>query len=507
MIPQRFSDLAAQAAIAMRWPTFHGFALTETELDALRADVEAFLGALPQSDVIEPWEEDGEPWELRIDLPDLTPDEWVPLFEHLTSLEADFLLVPGVPLMVQHAEDQGWFSRDRLVGGGVWADVWREAESDEVIARRWMRRLSAEDPALGALAGELTEAVRRVSPDLQFRSVQGDDLVQPIVHPATGRFGVELSFSAETPDRLADPVVRSEILCAIADVVEAHRRDPQIRLAPDLAWDPRFNLTVVLWFIAPAVEPLFGDQPWTPRLQSCRPSLDGLGSQVRDVEWQVLPKDPAKHEASAVEAADKLALSGVLAAGGMPRWLRTDRGWSFAPVWRFEVGKTETSLWEQIPEVKGARGWRLVPGCPRGLDEIWGQLEPRWVVSENLWFFRAWDPVRELDWEIAVEEREAEEWDSQVVDTLDAATGGWELQPIRDSAGRRGLEAELALTGGESEFFATLERAGRASHPALSSMATFVQRAGRWRVQFWEARPPTDPDARIWEKAVLRAAQ
>jgi len=197
----------------------------------------------------------------------------------------------------------------------------------------------------------------------------------------------------------------------------------------------------------------------------------------------------------AVKVAKELEDRGSLVVGALPRWVRAEWGWSFAPVWRFPVDEMPSLTW-------GEASLRVVPGSFRGMEELSGRLQPQTVITRNLWFVRVWDPLYETDWKVETEPREPDAWDEEVAAALDTANGGWELTPVRDGAGRKGLLAlrpfaELGLVEARA---ATLRAVGEVETSELSSIAIFAQMGRAWEVQFWEATPPEDPDLRMWER-------
>lgn len=480
-------DLLAQAALASGWPTLHVLVPDEAALVAARRVAEAVLGPLPQVDVLEPWD-DGEPWELRIDLPDLDPARWVALRDALPGAT----LAPGMREGARTAEDLGFVHLDVIEAGGVVATMTSDAAGG----------VRVPDLQRGRPDAEIERLERELALTLQedglpaFVSDRGPDTVEPVVHRTTGRFGVRLAFPDEVFGALSGDAVldvRERIVAAVGRVVKARETDPRVRLAPDLVWAVRWGLELFVWFVAPAVASLPGDQEVLPGLHpfpAALPDLvDGLDGLAEELEVQVLPERPADHDGivDAVLAAEPA----VPLHGGRPRWLRTADGWAFAPCWRILDldGPRVREVVEQLGGIPGVRAVRVVPGEPAGQGERWAIADPSWHVGAHRWFVRLHDPRMDRDVLPPVTDRETDERDASLQARLRALPPRVLLVSARwvsDAAGRHGVELRADAAGAREESLrATLDFLGGLPMDDLCTLGWWGTRDAVPVVRLW----------------------
>lgn len=501
--PDPLDTLATQAALASGWPTLHVYAADEAHLAAARSAVEATLGPLPQADEIEPWDEDDDDprWELRVDLPDLDPANLPPL--HLALQPWAHRWRPGHREGARAAMDLGARFHDRLEAGGIVAHQLLHEDGPLSLD---LARARGGDDALAELEAELAHAVRRVDPAVTFRSDRGDDTVAPVVHRATGRFGVQLSFGADTFEGLdGDEVLarRRALVAALGDVLRARASHPHVRLAPDLLWDtPLGGLDLTAWFVARSVPALPADDTIQPGLS---PSADALAalwadpSQSEDLELQVVPVQPSMHEAVAVRVAE--ALRGSDARGAAPRWLRAPR-WVFCPVWRVSGPLPLADL----AALEGVAAVRVVPGEPKGVGDLWPVAVPAWTWGPLRCLLRLRDGLfdrdrlpeagprgrRPRDAEVEIQVFAALVASEEPAGLLPSAPGPG--QPIVDVTGREGLEFAFdARAFAEAPLRSALRAIGAAGHPDLAPVAHYAHRHDRTVVRLWYRGETIEP--------------
>jgi hypothetical protein len=494
------ADLQAQAAVGSGWATVHVRRADEQGLAEARAALESALGPLPQADVIEPYDPDDpdEGWELRIDVPGLD------LFDvdAIRGAVPDAVVAPGVRPGMRTAEDLGIRGIEVVGADDVEARLVYDSEEGGVLAPD-LARGSGADPSLRDLEIELAEAIRAVRPDLAFRSDRGPDTVQPIVHRGSGRFGVQLVVGDESWEHLPGDEatrLREQIVAALGRVVAARADHAKVRLAPDLAFDLRFGLSFVLWFVARAVPGLPGDAPTPEGLSPAGLGalLDGLDGAVEEIELQVVPRTPADHDA-VVEQVTALAEAGLPLLGGMPRWVVWRGAAAFAPSWRVLVEEDPVGPAERLSRLSGVGAVRVVPGSPAGYADAWAFADPAWNCGARRWFLRVRDGRRDRDALPKVVQRPNQDRDAAIREAVAAAMAafpasgealrgpGW--RAIADSTGREGLEIALSAAAmREGPLRAALDALGQIRVDALTSFATWGWRGEGMVVQLWWAR-------------------
>jgi len=446
------------------------------------------LGPLPQADIIEPWDpaDPDDRWELRVDLPALSESDWAAIRAALEAYPAAALVV-GVSPGVRACEDRGYRYPERLFVGGLEADQWL---SPEGVCGLELARATGEDEALRILEAELAEAVRSVAPEVVFRSDRGPDTASTVVHRSTGRFGIRLHFDID------EPSLRVPLLEAIAGVVKARATHP-VRLAPDLRWDtPLLGFEVGLWFVAPAV-------PALPRGRSVVAST-WRGRLTEGVEVQVIPRDPAAHEALAQAVAALAESEGLPLVGALPRWVYAE-GWCFAAVWTAPSADGLEALEALDATV------RIVPGEPIGLGEGWLTSDVFWVPASHRCFVRIRDGLSDRDRLVEVSDRPRLPRDAEVellvfgalaareVEGLIPLGPGSPARAVIDGSGRPGLELAFDRRSfGEAALVDILEALGEVQTEDLLSWALWAYRTDRTRVQLWYDGACGDPATRRW---------
>ena len=481
-------DLQAQAAIASGWPVLHVWGDVESEVVAAQARVVDRFGAVPQADIIEPWDPDDpdDLWELRVDLPALSMADALAILDGLAS-HPRMALVVGVSPGVRACEDRGFRFSEVLSAGTLEAARWLTPDGVSTLD---LARASGADAAVQALERELAEAIREVSADLVFRSDRGPDTVTTVVHRSTGRFGVRLQFESDPPE------LRVPILEAVARVVFA-RQDHSVRLAPDLCWDaPLLGFEVGIWFVAAAV-------PSLPDAAGGE-AASWSGGLTEGVEVQVIPKDPSLHDALALEVAALAEASNLPLVGAMPRWVRGDV-WVFCPVWT-------------APGAEGLEGLealdatvRILPGEPIGLGEAWLTSDVFWFPADFRCFVRIRDGVSDRDRSLDVEDRPRIPRDAEVEIQAFAALAvseaagliplgpGSPARAVVDGSGRPGLEFAFDRQSFEREALSASLRALGAIHgDDLAGWALWAHRSDRTLVQIWYAGEFGDLKLRTW---------
>jgi len=482
-------DLQAQAAIASGWPTLHVFGASESDVLEAREIAIRILGPLPQSDTIEPWDpaDPEDQWEVRIDLPDLEAADWGQLRDALQA-HGLIALVPGVSPGVRACEDRGFRYSEGLTAHGVTADMWLEPDG---VWSPDLARASGADDDLNDLERELAAAVRRVSPELVFRSDRGPDTISAVVHRSTGRFGIRIHFSEDEPD------LRQPILEAVVGVIAA-RSEHRVRLAPDIVWDtPLLGFEIGLWFLAPSVSTLPGDAPAV--------SSSWEGDLTDGVEVQVIPRDLSEHAEIAQAVASLAETEGLPLTGALPRWVRRPHGWQFCPVWTAPSGADLSALRGIYADV------RIVPGQPTGLGEAWLTSDVSWMPADFRCFVRIRDGLSDRDHRVAVVDRRRTPRDAEIEVQAFAALAvsdaagviplgpGSPARAVADGSGRPGLEFAFDRKSFTAEpLYRALRALGAIHGDDLSAWALWAHRSDRTLVQIWYRGTYGDLADRSW---------
>ena len=220
-----------------------------------------------------------------------------------------------------------------------------------------------------------------------------------------------------------------------------------MRLAPDLIWDSSFGLGLVLWFVAPAVTPLPADQVVVEATSI--QWLEAVGGLVSELELHVVPTSAGRHDEAIAAVQGLVEGGGPPLLGGMPRWMRVP-DWQFAPVWRapIEEGPALLAVGAAVQRLDAVAVARVVPGEPRGLEEVWPVVDPAWRSLGNRWFVRCRDGLTDRDRLVRVSDREPRPEDAEVAgavhESLDGlrpdAWRGWPVRPVQDATGRPGFD-------------------------------------------------------------------
>ncbi|MBT3219144.1 MAG: hypothetical protein HN348_08640, partial [Proteobacteria bacterium] len=319
------NELRDMAGLCSGWPTLHVYAPQEMIIHRALKLVESALGQLPQAELIEPWDlagdEQEEPFELRIDLPDLSASSWEGLRAQLEAIGVEIELVPGMSPGARYCDDTGLMVTDEVIFGDVVARRHFDGEKEEELVLKVMRQFPEEpDAELLRLERDLADAVRSVKSELFFRTDRGMDTVQPVVHRGTGRVGVQVDF-------VDDLDSQQEILAVVADLICRRADDETVRLSPDLLFSTRLGLQLTLWFISPPAEVYVMDEVIAAGSSPCTKALSSLLGDVAGLGWglelQVVPEETGLHRQVVTKLGELARDSSVELYGSAPRWLST----------------------------------------------------------------------------------------------------------------------------------------------------------------------------------------
>lgn len=470
-------DLDAAAALTSGWPTVHVTGADEAEVLAAQARLEAVLGPLPQADVIEPWgDADEAGWELRVDVPDAGEAAW-----HAIAGDERAALRPGVPPGARAARDHGLVVGTPFAADGFVATEWIEAETGRVLTPDALPA-GAVDAGVADLARDVVDALRDAHPALRLESDRGPDVVEPIVHRATGRLGVRFLVPPDAIEAVGDSMLaRDRALAAMAAIVRA-RADHDVRVAPDGWADTRLGLGLGLWLIAPPVGPL---PPPPPATDGDSDLLYGL---CEDVEIHIVPDATASHAAVAAAVAAWAERHATGWVGGLPRWLPTTDGPRFTPTWRARPGDPALARLDGVRDLAGVVAVRVVPGEPVGLGDAWAVSDADWWPVSRAWVQRVRDGVTDRDRLPRTDDRRPDPRDGWAV--------GLPARPIADRAGRGGVEIGLDARRLLGEGLAAAASAVLDRRPAeAAGVVGFAWRASGPVLQVWYAGPT---DGRRW---------
>ncbi len=490
------------------WPRVRVLCADESVVLAALEALREGLGALPQADIIEPWDPGGdEPWELRVDLPGVSAAAIEQAAHALAMLPARVQWTAGAPAGVTESTDRHLRVAEFLRADGIEAVQWVDPEAGGSLTLD-LARSAAVDPEVLELELELARALRTVDPGLAMRSDRGPDTVAAVVHRSSGRFGVEVVVGHEAFEGLdGDQVLgrRQAILGAVASVMGPRAEHPRLQLAPDVRFDlPLGGLSLLLWAIAPPVPALPGD--WPVPMEDAGVAVQGLVDDVpglvRELEVQVLPEPSASHEAVLAAVADTAEAGGWL--GGRPRWLGGPQGPVFAPTWRVCAPQAAT-LWPAVEALQThaeVRALRVVGAEPSGLEAAWPGCDPAWWVGRRRCWLRVRDGVRDRDHLERVDPRPCTDSDAALEagwrGALESPEALGEVVPIVDRLGRPGLEARPGPGAVRWERLQPLLAASDAlDEPHLCAMATWGFVTGQPRLRLWW-RVPVPERPRVW---------
>jgi len=396
------------------WPTLHVAVADQHALNTTLAELIGVLGPLPQADVIEPFAEgDGEPWELRVALPGLSPEGWAAI---ATVLPTDSTLSASTSAAVYTADDLGLRLVDYLSAGGIEARQHSAGDGGAIWPE--LARAATADDAITELELDLGRALQAVGPAVHMRSDRGEDTVTPVIRRSDGRLGVEIVIGGLGTD--LDQ--RERALAAVASVIEA-RVSHDLALAPDVLWDcPLGSLRFLVWLVAPPAAPLQGALEVNGPLTG-RPDLP-----FDTCEIQVVPA--ADHAATIAAVAPVAEAHGW--TGADPRWLTHNGRPTFCPVWRSTEPCDARDI-DMLPEVAAVR---VVPAEPTGLAGSWPAIEPHWWDVDGRFFVRFRDRIYDRDClEVLTAERPIAE-----------RFGDHHVSAVLDTAHTSGLRIRLPLS-------------------------------------------------------------
>ncbi|MFK7927755.1 MAG: hypothetical protein AB8H79_06185 [Myxococcota bacterium] len=363
------------------WPTLLHTLPNAQDGEAFVHAVEALIGPCPQAELLEGWSPQ-DPVDVRIEVPNLTLIQAGELLGAFPTLK----VVPGLLSGVQEARDQERVLPDRLQAGPITAVLW----SDSVDGGLVLPDVTSEsaDAESAAVASELVQALRDVSVELVPKPGTAVDFVRD---RTTGRRGWRLT----VPASLLDPLdgeslhaLRLDVLAALGQVM-ARRQTSDVRIAPDVQWDPRVGFSVLLWRSGPVGPALAGDGTVYPGLTPSMEALTALdlGDRIPTLELQVVPRAPLSHDDLVARVVARI--EGTTLSGGRSRWVASQTGfgvpatWVFCPTWTLSAA----NLQEEMPIISSLAAddsvlsVRVVPGAPAGLEAKAPFLDPavHWV--------------------------------------------------------------------------------------------------------------------------------
>ncbi len=488
--------LGAVTALATGRPALHVPAADEPVVNAITATLHALFGPLPQLDVIEPAED--EPFEVRVELPGLTPDRWLAASRALP----DAILTPAPYPGQREAMDCGLFVPELITGDGVTAQALIDAEAGGLLRPERVRtRVPDDEPDLAALAAEIVDAVRAVDPAITLRSDRGTDAIQPFVHPHTGRYGVEVHLDGVEGAAMAGDEVqrrRVAVLQAIGGVIAARANHERLALAPDVWWEPVLGLRFLLWVVGPPAAARPGDadlaEPW-PAVDGFLPAWSTLFDRI---EIAVVTA-PVDHDEAVLAVANLAETLTVPLSGGRPRWVKLDGEPCFAACWDAPLVAGIDDAVEAIRALPGVRAVRAAPAGPYGFQE-WATADAAWWPMSDGFALRLHDARTDRDTLPMVAPREPTSRDATAMDALIAACAHLPeeasgLRAVEDGSARAGLELSLPREVVQPEV---LRRWLDALGNAPASEPTHVWFVG-WRgdqalaYRFWPHTPDNPP--------------
>ncbi len=382
-----YSSLELAAAVTSGWPVLHVFCDDEIAMLTARARIEAALGVLPQTDEIEPWDDNEPDWELRIPLPRADIETVV---TGALAAEPHRIRVIAGPLPgLQYDLDRGRPVAEELVSGIVQARLWSDPE-DGGSGLPDLRPCPA-DADIEALDRDIALALQAGGVTAAFRSDRGDDTVVPVVHRPSGRLGIRIQFLGTDVDRQA-------VVDALAALVAERAAHPTIRLATDMCWDVDNGTAFTVWLVAPPASRLPADV-----MQACKPGeltalLAGLDASTPQLEVHVLATSPDLSDA-AIAAISDFPLPNDVMVGDAPRWLGEPA--TFCPTWRFDQDALPARAIEdwvvRVSQHPSIAQVRVVPSAPLGLEERWNANQVSWRMAADMAFVRIRDPLLDRD--------------------------------------------------------------------------------------------------------------
>lgn len=488
--------LGAVTALASGRPCLHAPADDEAGVRAITAALHALFGPLPQLDVIEP--ADDEPFEVRVELPGLTPSQWLAASRALP----DASLAPAPHPGLREAIDSGVLIPEVIRADGVSAQALIDAETGGPLRPERLRtRVPEDEPDLAALAAELVDAVRSVDPGIALRSDRGPDTVQPFVHPHTGRYGVEVHLDGVEREDLGGDIVlqrRADVLQAIGGVIAARANHERLALAPDVWWEPVFGLRFLLWVVGPPAAARPGDSD----LAAAWPAVDAFlpaWSTLFDRLELAVVTEPVDHDTVVLAVAALAETLVVPLSGGRPRWVRLDGRPAFAACWDAPLVAGVDDAVAAIRALPGVRAVRAAPAGPYGFQD-WSTADVAWWPMADGFALRLHDGRTDRDALPMVAPREPTLRDGAAMDALIAACAHLPedasgLRAVEDGSGRAGLELSLPREVYQPEVLRRwLDALGAAASPEPTH-AWFVGWRGEQPLayRFWPHTPDNPP--------------
>lgn len=425
--PHPHFDLQSLAALLSPRPELRVPDCGEAEAEQLLAAMSTLVGPTDHAEWLGGLEEDRG--ELRVALPDLDLDGWLPLSRLVAASHATFQLVPTDSATWEEAVLQG-----RVIAESI--------EAPGLVARRW-------STVHGEPAGE-AQVTRHPTthPDVsQFlddvqRELEGARLVREeatvVVRRRDGRTGIDLPMVLpERSTRVPDP--RALAVHGLATVAVQRLGHRTLRVAPDLEWQDGDRFCLRLWF-------LLGHLPGLPQgtWQSPLRHPGPLATGTRVVSL-CAPDEEADLLTALAERCPHLR-------SAPPTWIRG----SHRSAWHADSWVDTGSL----PVLQ-------LPTLALGLEPHGADIDEHPHQGEERWIVRYRSAIADRDFLEVVEWRTAHERDRTLVahlmeradDSLRPfPTDRW-VVPVRDTQGRDGIAVHLHpdTTGSEQSWCAALD--------------------------------------------------
>jgi hypothetical protein len=382
-----FSSLELAAAVTSGWPVLHVYCDDENAMLAARSRIESSLGALPQTDEIEPWDDQEPDWELRIALP--RADIQSVLAGARAAEPHRVRVKAGPPPGIQYDLDRGRPVAEDLLSGIVHARLWSDPE-DGGSGLPDLRTCPA-DADIEALDRDIALALQAGGVTAAFRSDRGDDTVVAVVHRPSGRLGIRIQFIGTDVDRKA-------VVDALATLVAERSEHPTIRLATDMCWDVDNGTAFTVWLVAPTASRLPADAMHPRKPGELTALLASLDASTPQLEVHVMPATPDLSDA-AIQAISDFPLPNDVMVGDAPRWLGDPA--IFCPTWRLDQDALPPRAiedWVQrVTQDPAIAQVRVVPSAPLGLEERWNANHVSWRMAADMAFVRIRDPLLDRD--------------------------------------------------------------------------------------------------------------
>jgi hypothetical protein len=407
------------AALLSPRPQVRVYGCDDATATSLLADLEPRLGPLPQAELLLHLEDDDG--ELRITLPGLDLDAWLPVSRVLSALGRDFALVGADAAPREEARLQGTLVTESIHRAGI---VAVRHTADGSPSRPDLTRHPATHPDVVELVADV---VARLDAALGAGSVL-EEATRVVVRRRDGRTGLQLVLRDPAPP---------EILDVLGDLVRARAGSRDLRIAPDVDWDPANTLR--LWLLLTHLAPLpVGD----PGAHGSVLDPGPLSTAIRVVASPSLPV------AAVAQHWPELR-------GDEGRWC----GRSYVPTWVAEQVRELPLPVQQLPD-----------GLP-GLEPHRAAVTLHPHRSPSRWFVRVRDRLQDRDLLEDVTPRPADDRDRDRVDAVFHAAQRADLEPVasdrwvrtlEDGQGRPGLAILLQTrsVSAEGSYRAALDALG-----------------------------------------------